>query len=147
MMSGWSIVFGCVSLALVVVALNHLIAMWTKFVKEARQADSGNLVSAPSWVGPAVKSILIIGVLLLALSLGWNAMVGVTSSRSNYKSSAEVQEHKVVRESQLPSAKELRATSAELKERSQSVHKEALASFDESMKRQAEKIKLRSVEK
>ena len=78
----------------------------------------------------------------------WNAMVNATTSRSDYKAPAEIQDLKKIQESQLPSPEDLDKTRAEQKQRAQSKpHKEALDSYDESMKREEEKIKQRNKNK
>ena len=140
----WSVVF--VLFALVVAALisGPLINMWRRFFVDYSKAIEKD-VRTPSGVGPTVVTILIVGIFILAVTLGWNAMVNVTTSRSDYKAPAEIQEQKKVQESQLPSSEDLDKTRAEQKERAQSKpHKEALDSYDESMKREAEKIKQRN---
>jgi hypothetical protein len=88
---------------------------------------------------------LTIGGYILVATLGWNAMNNITTSRSEYQSSAEIQEQKKVQDSQLPIDYELDAARDAQRERAQvKPHQKALESYDDSMTREAEKIRQRN---
>ena len=143
----WSVVFWIVALVVAFVAINLLYNMWTRYVEDLNKAIEKE-AKTPSWLGPVVTTVLTVGIFALAITLGWNAMVNATTSRSDYKAPAEVQDLKKVQESQLPGPEDLDKTRAEQKKRAQSnPHKEALNSFDESMKREEEKIHQRNQNK
>jgi len=140
----WSMVFVIGVFAVAIGMASALINMWRRYVTHVKVALEKKVVT-PSWVGPALTTLMDVGVLALAATLGWNAMVNVTTSRSDYQSPSEVQEQKKVLESQLPSNEQLDAARTEQKQRAQvKPHKEALDSFDESMAKEAEKIKQRN---
>jgi hypothetical protein len=132
----------------VVVITRYLVVMWAGYIKDIETAVKKE-VKTPSWVGPGVTTIFTIGVFALATTLGWNAMVNLTTSTTvKYVNPAAAQEQKNVSESQLPTSQELDQVRTEQKERQQvNPHKEALDSFDESMKLEAEKIRQRSLDK
>lgn len=140
----WSVVFCFVTALVALVIVVPLISMWRRWFKHVDVALEKN-VPAPSPVGPGFVTILTVGIFIVAVTLGWNAMVNVTTSTSNYINPAEAQEHKKVQESQLPSNEELDKTRDEQRQRQQvSPHKKAIDSFDESMKREEERIKQRN---
>lgn len=144
----WSVVFWIVALVLAAGLVQQLIVLWRRYVKDVKRALEKE-VRTPSWVGPAVVTIFGIGAFALITTLGWNAIVNATTSTTvKYVNPAAAQEQKKVLESQLPSQEEIDQARAKQKERQQvRPHKEALDSFDESMKREAEKIRQRSLDK
>ena len=144
----WSVVFWIITLMVAVVITHYLIVMWAGYIKDVKTAVKKE-VKAPSWVVPVQVTVFAVGVFALTITLGWNAMVNATTSTTvkNVNPSA-VQEQKKVLESQLPTSQEFDQVRAEQKERQRvNPHKEALDSFDESMKLEAEKIRQRSLEK
>lgn len=144
----WSMVFVIVALMVAIAITASVVRMWHRYLTAVGWSYKKLTSSHPPWSGPTTVTIIAIGTYILAATLGWNAMVNVTTSRSNYKVPAEIQEQKKVQESQLPSAEELDQTRAEQKLRGQTKpHKETLDSFDESMKREEEKIRQRSLNK
>lgn len=143
----WSVIFVCAALIVAIVILAPLINMWRRYVADVKDAFAKKS-KQPSWVGPMAVSCLACGAFVVSLTLGWNAMVNETTSRSNYKAPAEIQEQKKVQEAQTPSVEEMDAARAEHKQRAQSKpHKDALDTFDDAMKREEEKIKQRSIKK
>ena len=140
----WSVVFWIAAIVVAVGIASPLINMWRRYVQVAAKAIEKD-VPIPPWVGPTVTTVVAIGVYILVATLGWNAMNNITTSRSEYQSSAEIQEQKKVQESQLPSTEELDAARDAQKERAQTKpHQKALESFDESMGREADKIRQRN---
>lgn len=144
----WSVVFIVGALIVAVFLLPPLINMWRRYVRNATKAFQKD-VEPPSWSGPLLVTVAVVGIYVVAVTLGWNAMVNVTTSTSiKYVNPAAAQEQKKVLESQLPNSEELGQVRVEQKDRQQvKPHKEALDSFDESMKREADKIRQRSLDK
>jgi hypothetical protein len=142
----WSVVFTVAAAIIMVLLIAPMVNMWRRYVRNADKAIEKG-VEPPSWTGPAVMTIAAIGIYALAVTLGWNAMTNTTTSTEvRQKNPAAVQEQKKVQESQVPSSKELNKARTEQKDVQQvKPHKEALDSFDESMKREAEKIRQRSL--
>jgi hypothetical protein len=137
----WSVCFYVAAIVVAVLGASVLLSMWNRFAKDAEKAIEKN-VRPPSWAGPAVVTVLVVGVYLVAVTLGWNAMVNVTTSNSTYTAPAEVQEHKQVQESKLPTNDEMDAARSVQKTRAQdNPHQKALDSFDEKMRRAEEESK------
>lgn len=133
-----------VLVALILVAY-VLTNMWRKFATNVEKADRVG-GPAPSWTNPVIVTVVVLGLYVVGLTLGWNVLQDVTTNISTYKSPAEVAEEKRVKEAQLPTKEEMDKTRQELKERAEvKPHQTAIESFDEKMKREAEKIKQRSL--
>lgn len=143
-----SIIFVIVVLIVSALIVKWLADMWLKYAKDVANAIGGK-ASIPSWVGPTIKTIIVIGVYVLVLTLGWNMMVNVTTSTNvKHINQSAAQEQKKVLESQLPTTEELGQARDEQKDRQQTKpHVKALNTFDEKMKAEAEKIKRRSLNK
>lgn len=92
-----------------------------------------------------IKTIVVVAILIVALTLAWNAKQSITTTMSTYETPAETREQKRVRESILPEQSEMDATRTEQKEKAETKpHQDALDSFDKNMEEEAKKIRQRS---
>jgi len=141
----YSVLFYAGMLVVLVIAVNYLVGVWRNFGKGV-QKTLDESKSAPSWVTPVIKTVLVVTVLIVIFNVGWNVKQSATTHSSKYTNPAETAEKKEVKESQLPSVQEMDRTRVEQKQRSEvKPHKDALDSFDENMKKEAEKIRKRSL--
>jgi predicted negative regulator of RcsB-dependent stress response len=143
--SVYSVLFYAGMLIVLVIAVNYLVGVWRNFGKGVQKASDDN-TSVPTWVTPVVKTVLVVTALIVVFNVGWNIKQSATTHSSKYVNPAETAEKKEVQESQPPSVQEMDAARAEQKRRSEmKPHKDALDSFDENMKQEAEKIRKRSL--
>jgi hypothetical protein len=99
----------------------------------------------PSVVAPMIKTTLVCTLFIVVLTLAWNIKQSVTTTTSvDYKRPAEIAEQKKVMESQIPTPEELSSVRSSQKEKEEKRHEAAVDSFDEKMKKEAEKTKQRN---
>lgn len=133
------------SLVLLLLIAAALIPMWKSFFNKLAQVERGS-GDYPSWVGPAITTVVIVGLTTVGLCYGWNVMHSMTSNSSNYKSTEETSYRHQALESKMPSNEQLEKNRADVKERFETrPHQKVLDDFDAKMKIEAEKIKQRSL--
>jgi len=124
----------------------YLILEGIVYAKRVQSARKNNVL-IPSPI-PLVLRILLASVaFLVAEAVLWNTYVGgVATTAIGYENEAQHQEDKAVKESQLPSVSEMDQVRAQQKERAEAGrHKEALENYSSAMKKEAEKIRQRSL--
>jgi hypothetical protein len=143
----WGPLFVIVSLIGVVLVIKILSHIWHGYLSAWEcSEDSDGIVPPPSWVSPTIATICVVGGLVVCMTLGWNAVMGVTSNLSSYENPAEVEARKKTQQSKAPTKDEMDAAKDDLKARSdEKPHATALSSFDKAMQDEAEKIRQRSL--
>lgn len=142
--SVWSVIFTLVVSIAVLFVASRLVAAWYRFAQKVNASNEAG-GPFPPVVGLLAATIATIGIFILVVTLGWNAMVRTTTTMSTYKSPAETQEQQKVMESKMPTAEELDQARDDQKQRQVKTHKEALDAFDQAAEREAKKIKQRSL--
>lgn len=119
---------------------------WHAYFVRAQLAQK-TATKSPDPVPPLTRTLVMVCIFVVAVTLGWNNMLRVTTSSSDtYRSPGEISEQNAVKESHAVTPQEIDRVRAEQKERAQSApHKEALSNFDSAMAAEAEKIKQRSL--
>lgn len=140
----YSVVFILVALIVAVLAINWLYKLWLEYSKRAQTANE-NSKPLPNVVAPVIATLVVVTIYICVVTLGWSALQGFTTNMSHYVNPHEAAEQKAVDESTAPTKDEMDQTRAEQKVRAQEKpHQEALSSFDEAMKREADKIRQRN---
>lgn len=139
----YSILFYASTCIVLVIGIRYMVNMWQNFFVSYTASDNDKPVS---WIPPVIKSILTVVAIVVAFNLGWNILQSVTTHSSDYKNPSEATEKMEVQKSKLPTDESLDVIKLEQKRRSEiKPHEDALNSFDESMKKEAEKIQNRSM--
>lgn len=137
----YSTVFFAVAGILVIVVCWYLVDnIWYSIIKKNRKTkpDNYNLFLI---VISLIKTIVIITITIIVLTLGWNFKQKITTTMSVYKSSDEEVEQKKIQESVFPSQSELDGVATEQKEKVEvKPHQESLDFFDKRMEEEANKI-------
>jgi uncharacterized iron-regulated membrane protein len=148
----WGPLFVIAGLIFLVVVIKVLIGIWTRYAtlvektQKMAQDTPQVLFPTPSWVPPTISTILIVGGFIVICTLGWNAVMGITSNVSTYENPAEVELNKKIRQSKPPTKQEVDAAKEELKQRAdEQPHQAAISSFDKAMEAEAAKIRQRSM--
>lgn len=142
MVSGPLFVTGAV---VVFVVLGKLVwSMWARVDERLDQAKQKLTEPRPGLIAPILVTLVVASVYIVAVTLGWTFLQRKTTTMSNYQSPAERAEQKMVQETTPPTADEIEAKREAQKNEEEKTHEEARAAFDESMEREAEKIRQRS---
>jgi hypothetical protein len=129
-----------------VATLVVLFAIWSLFkVWRPVSLKIGIDNTARTLTSPIIKTIAIVIILMIVLVLGWNTKQHFTSTLSTYQSPEEQAEQKKIEESRLPTQEEMDKKRAEQREKTDiKPQEDAFKSFDEQMKKEADKIKERN---
>jgi len=140
----YSVIYYAGAAILLLILVAYLVKVWRGFSKDLDESMEKQ-TKAPSWVPPSIKTILAITFFIVVATFGWNALQGVTTNASDYQNPAEQAEKKEVMESKPPSQEEMDKVRSSQKRNEEAAHSDALSSFEESMQKEADKIKKRSM--
>jgi hypothetical protein len=150
-MQQYGILFASIVFYTVMVVLGVLFA-WLGFamVRKLYHEAGGKSEEKKAFPEGMLVSIIIKCTLLVAVYAvigigGWNLKQAYFSGMSDYQNPVQKEALKKLKEHKLPSNEELDVTKAELERRRDvKKHEEAFDSFEEQMKREAEKIRKRN---
>lgn len=143
----WGVVFILGAIVALLVLAHWLTNVWKRYWRDLLVAEEKK-AQFPSWLKPTLLTVISLGIYCIALPIGWQAMVSLTTTRSDYQTPAQIQEQKNTLGSNVPTDEELDQVREKQKQRQQAdPHKKALSAFDEAMEAEAKKIKERSLSK
>lgn len=115
-----------------------LYSMWFKYIFREKIALYATVVRL-------VLTLIVLTFYMGLVTLAWNVKQDVTTNTSDYVSPAEKEEQKRVSETKSTTKDEINQKREEQKKVENQSHEKSLDSFDEAMKKEAEKIKERSL--
>lgn len=141
----WGMVFATGAFTVAVFLVKKLIKRWKFFALELAEAkEKGS--QAPDCLPPTIATVVLVSMYFIVVTVGWSAMVKVTAKdSSSYVLPAQAEEQERLLKSVSPTREEISAARDEQRDQ-QFVrpHQKAVDSFDETLKREAEKIKDRN---
>ncbi len=146
MNSGYSVMYYAVVVIALVFVASYLFGVWKKYSMDFQNSLDENK-EIPAWTTPAVRTVIVVAIFILACTWGWNMKQSMTANVSTYENPDEKADQKSVSETSLPANEELDRVRAEQKVRANTKpHEEAIDSFSKRMREEAEKIRKRSIE-